>query len=112
VCIAVALLTVAFSAPFDAQALDGLWMSDGYGELAEIHGDSLSVFEITSISCVPSASGTRKPGATGGREAVFTVDGDLVHFLPGASADDARAHFDGAVSDVLVHRVSAKPKDL
>ena len=96
----VTLLGAAFNAPVAAQSLDGLWMSDGYGELAEIHGDSLSVFEITSISCVPSSTGTRKSGATGERAGVFTVDGDLVHFLPGASGDDARVHFDGAVSDI------------
>jgi hypothetical protein len=106
----VTLLGAAFNAPVAAQSLDGLWMSDGYGELAEIHGDSLSVFEITSISCVPSSTGTRKSGATGERAGVFTVDGDLVHFLPGASGDDARVHFDGAVSDIILHRISAKPK--
>src|ERR1039457_3261131 len=41
----VTLLGAAFNAPVAAQSLDGLWMSDGYGELAEIHGDSLSVLD-------------------------------------------------------------------
>ena len=38
-----------------------LWISDGYGELAEIHFDSLSVFEITASSCMLSSKGTRSP---------------------------------------------------
>jgi hypothetical protein len=83
-------------------------VSDGYGELAEIHGDSLSIFEITSISCLPSSTGTRKPGKAAGQWVDFAVDDDVVRFLPGATADDARVHVDGAVSDILMHRLSAE----
>jgi len=111
--ITVALVGAFWSVPLHSQSvqtIDGLWASDGYGLLTEIRGNRLSGFEITSISCMPSSTGTRKSSAGSDQEAVFTVDGGLAHFLPGPSADDARIHFDGAVSDIVMHRISAKPK--
>jgi C-terminal processing protease CtpA/Prc len=35
------------------QSLDGLWLTDGYGELIEFKGDELRSFEITKQSCIP-----------------------------------------------------------
>jgi tricorn protease-like protein len=107
--LSVTLLGAAFGALSNRPSLDELWMSDGYGLLVEIRGDSLRVFETTSISCLPSAKGARQLSATIDDGAVFKIDGDLVRFLPGASADDARLHFEGAASDIQLHRTAAKP---
>jgi len=103
-----AVLISAVVIPVWCASPDGLWTSDGYGVLIDIHGDSLNVSELTSISCAPSMIGTRKSAS--GSEIVFEMDGDLVHFLPGASTSEARLHFDGAASDVLIHRAATKPK--
>lgn len=108
--LAACIAAVLLGAPLRAGSIDGFWKSDGYGLVAEIDGDNLSVFEITSISCTPTAKGTRKPDAAGSREAAFALDGDLVRFVPGPSADDARVHLDGAASDIILHRIAAKPK--
>ena len=40
------------------QSLDGLWLTDGYGELIEFQGDELRWFEITQVSCVPAGKAT------------------------------------------------------
>lgn len=103
-------LAATWCVPLGAQGLDGLWVSDGYGYFVEIHGDSLDVSETTSISCISASHGTRKPGNAGDPAAVFSLDGDLIRLLPGRSPDEKRGHFDGAVSDVILHRVAAKPK--
>ena len=87
---------------------DGLWRSDGYGYLIELDGAKLRAYELTSISCMLSLSGERKSDS--GPEAVFAVDGGVVRFLAGSAPGEARLHFDGAASDVVLHRVEAKPK--
>ena len=33
-------------------SLDGLWLSDGYGELVELKGNDLRVYERTKLSCI------------------------------------------------------------
>jgi hypothetical protein len=38
----------------EKQSLDGYWLSDGYGYLAEIRGDEIKLQEITPVSCIPS----------------------------------------------------------
>jgi hypothetical protein len=101
--------TVLLSAP--AQWLDGLWMSEGYGDFFKIQGDSLHMFAVTSISCLPSLKASRLAGSQGDREIVFKGDdGATLRFSAGATADDRRMHVDGAASDVLLHRASTMPK--
>src|SRR5215469_14677490 len=87
---------------------DGLWQSDGYGYFIEIKGPELRAYELTSISCVPSFTVQRKSEAAG--EILFGPDEDLLRFYPGKTPDDARLHSDGAASDIILHRVEAKPK--
>jgi hypothetical protein len=36
------------------QSLDGLWLTDGYGELIEFQGQELRRFEITEVNCIPA----------------------------------------------------------
>ena len=37
------------------ESFDGLWLTDGYGELIEVQGDNLRAYEITTLSCIPAA---------------------------------------------------------
>src|SRR5438046_8971104 len=60
------------------QSLDGLWLTDGYGELIEFQGDELHWFEITQVSCVPAGKATRKSGAGADNEIVFVDEGGVV----------------------------------
>src|SRR2546428_10820418 len=59
-----------------AQSLDGLWLTDGYGELIEFQGDELHWFEITQVSCVPAGQARRQGGGgAGGGNFVFGEGG-------------------------------------
>ena len=103
VAVITALARVAWCAP-----QEGLWRSDGYGYLIQLDGAKLKVYELTSISCMLSVTGERKSDS--GSEAVFALDGDMARFFAGTTPGEARLHFDGAASDVILHRVEAKPK--
>ena len=101
--VSVAAITMASGA-----TPDGVWRSDGYGSFIEIQGDTLKAYELTSISCLPSMTATRKPAGNG--EIVFGAEDELFRFIPGAPGDEARLHVDGAASDIVLHRAAAKPK--
>ena len=60
------------------QSLYGLWLTDGYGELVEFHGDELRSFEITKLSCIWAGTATRKSDAGTNKEVEF-VDGRVAH---------------------------------
>ena len=101
-------LTAAIACTAWGAAPDGLWRSDGYGSLIEIAGPDLRGYEITSISCLPSLHARRQSESAG--EIVFAADDGLFRFRPGASPRAARLHVDGAVSDIVLHRLDMKPK--
>ncbi|MEV6974537.1 S41 family peptidase [Kitasatospora sp. NPDC093806] len=45
--------------------LDGVWRTDGYGTLVEIHGTTLTTYDTTRISCTPGWIGAEQVGAPG-----------------------------------------------
>src|SRR5215468_2290217 len=92
------------------QSLDGLWLSDGYGDLVEFQGDSLRVYEITKLSCIASDTATRKPASGPANETVFAKGDDVFRISPGPSADTRWFHADGSVSSVLLRRTSSRPE--
>ena len=47
-------------APIQAQPLDGVWRSQGYGYVYDIHGPALKSFEVTTATCVPGFTATRE----------------------------------------------------
>ena len=93
-----------------AQSLDGLWLTDGYGELIEFQGDELHWFEITQVSCVPAGKATRKSGAGTDTEIVFVDEGAVVRVTPGSSPDTRWLHEDGSVSNILLRRTDSRPE--
>jgi hypothetical protein len=53
--VAGAVLVLSFASAWaqtqlTAQSLNGLWLTDGYGDLIEFQGDDLRIYEITSLS--------------------------------------------------------------
>src|SRR2546427_13277624 len=66
-----------------AQSLDGLWLTDGYGELIEFQGDGLHWFEITQVSCVPAGKATRHRRAGAGTRVVVFDEMGGVNLPPG-----------------------------
>src|SRR2546425_11910125 len=92
-----------------AQSLDGLWLTDGYGELIEFQGDELHWFEITQVSCVPAGKATRKSGA--GKDTVIVVveEGAVVRGTPGGSPGPGWLHEGGSGSGILLRGAGSKP---
>src|SRR2546425_9734601 len=75
-----------------AQSLDGLWLTDGYGELIEFQGDELHWFEITQVSCVPAGKATRKRGGGAGNGNLVWGGGGGGRLTPGGAAGTRSAH--------------------
>lgn len=110
-----ALFILPSSASFQihptTESLDGLWLTDGYGDLVEFQGDSLRGYEITTLSCVPSAKATRKAGASNANESVFVGENaDTFRISPATSVDTRWLHEDGSVSSILLRRTGSRPE--
>ena len=108
----VAVVFVPFLARPQAQSassLDGLWLTDGYGRLIEFRGDELRRYEITAVSCIPTADAKRRAAAELRDEIIFAADGDTIRITPGTSADTRWMHEDGSVSSVFLRRTPSRP---
>ncbi len=102
----------AFSPQAPAKALDGFWLSDGYGLFGEIQGDRLQLYEITAISCLPSDTLMRKAGPDDAGRYRFAVDdkSDSLFVSPGPAAGSMWFHEPGAASSVLFKQAKERPK--
>jgi hypothetical protein len=90
--------------PLLASALDGYWVSDGYGLFIEASTDKLQTYEITRVSCLPSDTLTKRADgqfAAGNSDPIFVS--------PGPDADSLWFHSPGAASSVLVRRAAKRP---
>jgi hypothetical protein len=93
-----------------AQSLDGNWLSEGYGYFIEIAGSTLKGTEISSVSCIPSFTGTRQAGPSG-TSAVFKMTNGpgTMLVLPGNSPQEVRLHQNGTASDIILRRTAVRP---
>ncbi len=91
-------------------SLDGLWLTDGYGELVEFKGNDLLVYEVTKLSCILSEKASRKTETGTADEIVFAADDDTFRIVLGPAQDTLWFHVDGAVSSILLRRTSSQPK--
>lgn len=92
------------------QSLDGLWLSDGYGDFLEFQGDSLRSYEITTLSCVASGTATRKTTHGPANQVVFVADDNMFRIFPGTTADTRWFHVDYSVSSVMLRRTNSQPE--
>jgi Peptidase family S41 len=91
-------------------SLDGLWLTEGYGELVEFEGNDLRVYEITKLSCIPSEKASRETEAGAAGEIVFRANDETFRIVPGPSQDTLWLHEDGTVPNILLRRTSSRPK--
>jgi hypothetical protein len=94
------------------KSLDGYWLSDGYGTLAEIKGDHMRLYEVTSISCIESDALVRQTGPTDSRGDRFLADkdSDPIFVTPGPTNDSRWFHVADAASSMLFNRTQLPPK--
>src|SRR2546425_6956199 len=93
-----------------AQSLDGLWLTDGYGELIEFQGDELHWFEITQVSCVPAGKATRKRGGGTGTEILFLDERAVGPVTPGGSPGTRWLHANRSGSSNFLLGTGLKPE--
>jgi len=70
----------------------------------------MSIYETTSISCLPSRTAEKTPVGLPNGEVVVKDGDDLIHIFAGASADSLVTHEDGSISNIDLHRTSDRPK--
>ena len=103
-------------------SLDGLWRTEGYGQLYEIEGDRFQMYAVTAVSCVPTLSGevlpaSTRPSTRGENEAwldihilqengVSTIG---VQVIPTGSPDEKRFIVDGITSALSLRRLRGWP---
>jgi prepilin-type processing-associated H-X9-DG protein len=94
-----------------ALGLDGVWLSEGYGTLLKIDGERVHAFEVTSISCLPVWSGSRRAG-DGGVEAVLEKDQSSVRLVvTQAESPDVRfIGFPESTAPIRFHRLDRPPE--
>lgn len=101
---------VASRMPAQSPSIDGVWRSQGYGNVFEIKGPTLRAFEVTNDTCV--AGGTSAVDATPvpGRTATFKAPGGSeMFFRAGGSADHMLLHSQGSASDERYDRIPRLP---
>ena len=106
------MAVVAGVAPSQPSSMDGVWRSQGYGNVFEINGPTLKAFEVTNTTCV--ASGTAAVDTTGGpgRMATFKTPGASEMFVrAGGGADHKLLHREGSASDERIDRIPQLPGD-
>jgi Peptidase family S41 len=92
-----------------AQSLDGVWRSQGYGDVFRVQGRDLREFEVTSKTCVAGFVARRV--ATHDREAAFKIaDGGILFLKPGDSDDHKLLHFDSDEYDIRIDRLPEMPR--
>jgi len=101
---------LAVSGSAEAQSLDGVWRTQGYGLILDIRGSRLKAFEVTETTCLPSFEATRDSTPAPGREATFVRSQGQVFFVRiGGSRDHRQLHSDGSASDQRIDRIAQVP---
>jgi hypothetical protein len=88
--------------------VDGLWRTDGYGEMLELRQNTLQIYEVTSTTCVPAGKAKKRP-KSGSGEIVF--EGGTVGTLRMTASDDPGTLWlhNGGVSGIALQRAPALP---
>src|SRR5262245_19955246 len=105
-----AIAALQSAAPAAVQSsLDGIWRSQGYGNVYEVRGESWTAYEVTTTTCVRGFTAKASGGAGADREATF-ADGGRSFFVRSGGSDAHKVlHFDGAASDVRIDRLPRLP---
>ncbi len=104
------MAVVAGGAPAQSPLMDGVWRSQGYGNVFEIHGPTLNAFEVTNTTCVAGGTAAVDTMPVPGRIATFRTPGGGEMFVrAGGSADHKLLHREGSASDERIDRIPRLP---
>jgi hypothetical protein len=111
VCVGALLTLAPFPFPLlAAQSLDGVWRSEGYGDVFVIKSGEWKSFEVTSTTCLPGYTATQSGGAAVDREATFKGQGFRQFFIrAGDSSGKKIIHLEGAAGDRVMDRIPYLP---
>src|SRR5262249_27573284 len=103
------LAVVANGAPAQSPSMDGIWRSQGYGNVFEIHGPTSNAFEVTNTTCVAGGTAAVDTTPAPGRIATFRTHGGEMFVRAGGSADHKLLHSEGSASDERIDRIPRLP---
>lgn len=97
-------LSVPFACPA-SPGLDGIWQSEGYGNVFMIQAPRIESFQFTMTTCV------KGPDAhfIGASETAKNSEGGLFTIRDGASSDRKLLHAIGSAGEIRLDRISALP---
>jgi len=76
-----------------AQSVEGLWRSEGYGMALDVQGPNLKSFELTVTTCVLGEIAQRDNTGIADREATFkSTGGDVFFIRSGGTTDHKLLH--------------------
>jgi hypothetical protein len=85
--------------------LDGTWITNGYGQIIQIKGSKLEIYETTTISCVLAETAASKDQPN-----LFVSEDGEDDFLLKLDANHAVLRLnEGSLSDIEVHRTAQLP---
>ncbi|MGW7539250.1 S41 family peptidase [Amycolatopsis sp. NPDC054798] len=76
-------LTMLSVAVFPNSTVDGVWRTDGYGQLVQVSGGKLTTYDVTGVSCLPGTL-----SGTGDGTRFSTNEGSVVTIRPGRMSYD------------------------
>ena len=89
-----------------AQSLDGVWKSEGYGNVYEARDNTLRAFEVTTQTCVSSFTATRFAPSGLAQNTVFRIKGrDPITINAGTGPDDKWLNH-----NIRIHRLPRLPE--
>jgi hypothetical protein len=111
-CFVAALRQAMFSAVIVVGAnAQSVWQSEGYGRVVQMVGDSMRAYELTRVSCLATDGAHRVDVAADGAETLAgDADADVAIVIrAGRDTNERRYHYEGAASDIILHRIPALP---
>lgn len=94
-----------------AQSMEGVWRSEGWASVYEIHGPELRVFEVTMSTCVPGVRAKRIVNVSSGSTVTFrSRNGDVFFVLPGEDEQHKRLQPRGGLISITLTRIPELPE--
>jgi hypothetical protein len=87
------------------RGLDGIWQSEGYGNIFKIQGSHIESFQFTTATCIKGPA-AHFIGAGGSAK---NSEGDLFTIRDGDSADYKLLHPIGSAGEIRLDRISTLP---